>query len=69
MYALAYLCAVIGYAGFHPNIVQFNIDELVGALADELNSIIYLYSINRLLYLLYLNLDDVLSTFFFYYPL
>ena len=69
IYALAYLCTVVGYVGFHANIVQFNIDRLVEALVDELSSIIYWHNINGQLYLLYLKLDGVLSTFFFYYPL
>ena len=42
----AYICAAIGYAGFRANIVQFNIDQLVGASADELSAIIYWHSIN-----------------------
>ena len=67
IYALAYRCTVVGYARFHANIVQFNIDQLVGAFAHELGSIINWHSINGQLYLLYLNLDNVFSTFFFYY--
>ena len=45
IYAIAYLCAVVGYTGFRANIVQFNIDQLVGASADELSAIIYWHSI------------------------
>ena len=44
IYALGYLCAVVGYTGFSANIVQFNIDQLVGASADELSAIIYWHS-------------------------
>ena len=31
-----------GYSSFTANIIQYNIDQLVGASADELNSVIYL---------------------------
>ena len=46
IYGLGYLCAVVGYTGFQANIVQFNVDQLVGASADELSAIIYWHSIN-----------------------
>ena len=46
VYVFGYLCAAIGYAGFRANIVQFNVDQLVGASADELSAIIYWHSIN-----------------------
>ena len=46
IYGLAYLCAVVGYTGFRANIVQFNIDQLVGASADQLSAIIYWHSIS-----------------------
>ena len=42
--ALAFVCIAVGYAGFHANIVQFNIDQLVGASADQLSAIIYWHS-------------------------
>ena len=45
IYGLAYLSAVVGYTAFRANIVQFNIDQLVGASADELSAIIYWHSI------------------------
>ena len=44
IYAIAYLCAVVGYTGVRANIIQFNIDQLVGASADELSAIIYWHS-------------------------
>ena len=44
IYALAYLSAVVGYTAFRANIIQFNIDQLVGASADELSAIIYWHS-------------------------
>ena len=46
IYPIGYLCVVVGYTGFRANIVQFNIDQLVGASADELSAIIYWHSIN-----------------------
>ena len=36
-----YILQVIGYCSFHANIVQFSIDQSVGASADELSAIIY----------------------------
>ena len=46
IFVLGCLCATIGYAGFRANIVQFNLDQVVGASADELSAIIYWHSIN-----------------------
>ena len=37
---------VTEYTGFRTNIVQFNIDQLVGASANELSAVIYWHSIN-----------------------
>ena len=44
IFALGFLCITVGYTGFLANIVQFNIDQLVGASADELSAIIYWHS-------------------------
>ena len=49
MFFLILLCAcyilqVIGYCSFRSNIVQFSIDQSVGASADELSAIIYWHS-------------------------
>ena len=41
MYGLAYLLELVGYTSFKANIVQYNIDQLVGASADELSTVIY----------------------------
>ena len=41
---VGYILQVIGYASFHSNIVQFSIDQSVGASADELSAIIYWHS-------------------------
>ena len=46
IYVFVYLCGAIGYTGFRANIVQFNIDQLVGASADELSAIVYWHSIS-----------------------
>ena len=46
LYGLAYLLELVGYTSFKANIVQYNIDQLVGALADELSTVIYLHCFN-----------------------
>ena len=38
---LDYILQVIGYCSFRSNIIQFNIDQAIGASADELSTIIY----------------------------
>ena len=43
-YGLAYITGVAGYTSFKANIVQYNIDQLVGASADELSAVIYWHS-------------------------
>uniref|UniRef100_A0A1X7UQK9 Major facilitator superfamily (MFS) profile domain-containing protein n=1 Tax=Amphimedon queenslandica TaxID=400682 RepID=A0A1X7UQK9_AMPQE len=40
-YIIAYIIFFCGYSSFTANIIQYNIDQLVGASADELNSVIY----------------------------
>ena len=42
---LGYFLQVIGYSSFRSNIVQFNIDQLIGASADKLSAVIYLHSV------------------------
>ena len=42
---LGYFLQVIGYGSFRSNIVQFNIDQLIGASADKLSAVIYLHSV------------------------
>uniref|UniRef100_A0A1X7VDS5 Major facilitator superfamily associated domain-containing protein n=1 Tax=Amphimedon queenslandica TaxID=400682 RepID=A0A1X7VDS5_AMPQE len=37
----AYICLFVGFASFRVNVIQYNIDQLVGASADELNTVIY----------------------------
>ena len=46
IFVLGCLCATIGYTGLRANIVQFNLDQVVGASANELSAIIYWHSIN-----------------------
>ena len=42
---LGYFLQVLGYSSFRSNIVQFNIDQLIGASADKLNAVIYWHSV------------------------
>ena len=41
LYGLGYFLELVGYTSFKANIVQYNIDQLVGASADELSTVIY----------------------------
>ena len=43
MNGLAYLLELIGYTSFKANVIQYNIDQLVGASADELSTVIHLH--------------------------
>ena len=43
---VTYLLQVIGYSCVRSNIVQFNIDQAIGASGDELNAIIYWHSLS-----------------------
>ena len=38
---LSYFIQLIGYCSFRSNIIQFNIDQSIGASADELSAIVY----------------------------
>ena len=40
-FIFAYMLNFCGFSSFTANIIQYNIDQLVGASADELNSVIY----------------------------
>ena len=42
---VAYLLQVIGYSCVRSNIIQFNIDQAIGASGDELSAIIYWHSL------------------------
>ena len=41
---IAFAAQFVGYLSFKSNIVQYNIDQLIGASADELSNIIYWHS-------------------------
>ena len=43
---VAYLLQVIGYSCVRANIVQFNIDQAIGASGDELSAVIYWHSLS-----------------------
>ena len=44
IYGLSYFILVIGYTSFKANIIQYNVDQLVGASANELSVLIYWHS-------------------------
>uniref|UniRef100_A0A1X7UPX4 Major facilitator superfamily (MFS) profile domain-containing protein n=1 Tax=Amphimedon queenslandica TaxID=400682 RepID=A0A1X7UPX4_AMPQE len=46
-YSVAYIIHVSGYSTFYANIIQYNIDQLVGASADELSSVIYWHILSQ----------------------
>ena len=56
VYGLAYFFQFSGFSSFTANIIQYNIDQLVGASADELNSVIYWHILSEplLAFLFYL---------------
>ena len=56
-YSFAYIMHYCGLSSFTANIIQYNIDQLVGASADELNSVIYWHILSEPL------------VHFLYYPL
>ena len=67
VYSIVYILEFPGYACFSANIIQYNIDQLVGASADELNSVIYWHTgIEKitliLLYFLQCNLNGTFYT-------
>ena len=43
---VVYILELIGYCCFRSNIIQFNIDQLIGASADKLSAVIYWHSLN-----------------------
>ena len=55
-YSFAYIVHFCGHSSFSANIIQYNIDQLVGASADELNSVIYWHILSEplVLFLIYL---------------
>uniref|UniRef100_A0A1X7TWI3 Major facilitator superfamily (MFS) profile domain-containing protein n=1 Tax=Amphimedon queenslandica TaxID=400682 RepID=A0A1X7TWI3_AMPQE len=55
-FTFAYIVYYFGFSSFSANIIQYNIDQLVGASADELNSVIYWHILSEplVLFLFYL---------------
>ena len=55
-FGFAYITFFCGHSSFNANIIQYNIDQLVGVSADELNSVIYwhVFSEPLVLFLFYL---------------
>ena len=55
-YSTAYIIHFCGFSSFTANIIQYNIDQLVGASADELSSVIYWHILSEplVLFLFYL---------------
>ena len=44
-YGVAYVLGVVGYGSFKANIIQYNIDQIVGASSRELSALIYWHSV------------------------
>ena len=55
-FSFTYIVTYCGLSSFTANIIQYNIDQLVGASADELNSVIYWHILSEtlILFLFYL---------------
>ena len=55
-FSFGYIVYYCGHSSFAANIIQYNIDQLVGASADELNSVIYWHILSEplVLFLFYL---------------
>ena len=47
IYTFVFIFLFSGFCSFTANIIQYNIDQLVGASADELNSVIYLHILSQ----------------------
>ena len=56
-----YITQVIGYCSFHSNIVQFSIDQSVGASADELSAIIYWHSVSVPITFVIIHIGQILT--------
>ena len=62
---VAYLLQVIGYSCVRSNIIQFNIDQAIGASGDELSSIIYWHSLSEpVIFFIDIIMQCLLSQFF-----
>ena len=64
LYGMAYLMEIVGYTSFKANIVQYNVDQLVGASADELSTVIYWHCFSIPLVLTVLQLGRCLTDSF-----
>ena len=67
-YCVSGIFQVLGFSSFRANIVQYNIDQLVGASADELSTIIYWHSavvpvIEFLFFLFQCTFEEVIHLF------
>ena len=56
-----YILQVIEYCSFHSNIVQFSIDQSVGASADELSAIIYWHSVSVPIVFVIIHIGQILT--------
>ena len=43
-YGMAYVLEAVGYCSFKANIVQYNIDQLIGASSSEISALVYCHS-------------------------
>ena len=43
-YGMAYVLEVVGYGSFKANIIQYNIDQLIGASSSEISALVYCHS-------------------------
>ena len=59
-FIFAYTLNFCGFSSFSANIIQYNIDQLVGASADELNSVIYWHILSEPLVLFVFHLFQCL---------
>ena len=57
---VGFILQVIGYCSFRSNIVQFSIDQSVGASADELSAIIYWHSVSVPIILAIIQIGQIL---------
>ena len=69
LYGMAYFLELVGYTSFKANIIQYNIDQLVGASADELSTVIYWHCFSIPLVFVVLQLCRCLTnTYTFFLP-
>ena len=63
--SIAFILEVIGGCCFYSNLIQFNLDQVIGASADELSAIIYSYAICMPLFYLLFEIGQCLFEQFF----